>query len=166
MRACVCLCVCFQSVSQACYCINGHLNAVCLVNIETPPLSRVHQARSTMKHTSRWRQTPPSVTVWVTPSESPHSLQIKRCPQVKRAHSRGSQSPTKRSQRRDERHPVKMIKAPALSLQRQAMAPFFRLFGKSISGKALLTSNLMLEFVFRRQMCPGLPMCGLLLYID
>ncbi|XP_075873072.1 speedy protein A [Nelusetta ayraudi] len=81
-----------------------------------------------MKHTSRWRQTPPSVTVWVTPSESPHCLQIKRCPQVKRAHSRGSQSPTKRSQRRDERHPVKMIKAPALSLQRQAMAPFFRLF--------------------------------------
>lgn len=84
-----------------------------------------------MKHTRRWCQTPPSVTVWVTPSQNQESLQIKRCHQVKRAYSRGSRSPMKLRQRRDDIRPVKLIKGPTLSLHLEAIAPFFGLLDDS-----------------------------------
>ncbi|XP_044021893.1 speedy protein A isoform X2 [Siniperca chuatsi] len=83
-----------------------------------------------MKHTHRWCQTPPSVTVRVKPNSS-HSLQIRRGLRLKRANGQVAQGPpgkSQPSQHRDEMHYAKMIVPPTIVIQRQEMASFFRLF--------------------------------------
>ncbi|XP_051251883.1 speedy protein A [Dicentrarchus labrax] len=83
-----------------------------------------------MKHTHRWCQTPPSVTVRVRPNSS-HSLQIRRGLRLKRASGPDAQGPAGKSQpsqRREEMYYAKMTIPPTIVIQRQEMASFFRLF--------------------------------------
>ncbi|XP_038585188.1 speedy protein A isoform X1 [Micropterus salmoides] len=83
-----------------------------------------------MKHTHRWCQTPPSVTVRVKPNSS-HSLQIRRALRLKRANSQDAQGPPGKSQAsqcRNEMCYAKMTVTPTIVIQRQEMASFFRLF--------------------------------------
>ncbi|XP_039993154.1 speedy protein A isoform X2 [Xiphias gladius] len=83
-----------------------------------------------MKHTHRWCQTPPSVTVRVKPS-SAHSRQIRRDLRLKRASGQSAQGPagkSQSSQRQDEVHYAKMIMPPTIIIHRQEMASYFRLF--------------------------------------
>ncbi|XP_076605459.1 speedy protein A [Chaetodon auriga] len=77
-----------------------------------------------MKHTHRWCQTPPSVTVRVKPNSS-HSLHIRRDLRLKRASGQDGQGPA--GKRRDDMY-EKMTVPPTIVIQRQEMASFFRLF--------------------------------------
>lgn len=79
-----------------------------------------------MKHTQRWCQTPPSVTVRVRPSTS-HSLQLRRGLRLKRD-AQGPPGKSQPSQRPDDICYAKV--PPTIVIQRQEMASFFRLFGK------------------------------------
>ncbi|XP_070698485.1 speedy protein A [Pempheris klunzingeri] len=81
-----------------------------------------------MKHTHRWYQTPPSVTVRVKPNTS-HSLQIRRGLRLKRANGQGPPGKSQQIQpiqRRDEMYYANV--PPTIVIQRQEMASFFRLF--------------------------------------
>lgn len=87
------------------------------------------------KHTHRWCQTPPSVTVRVKPS-STHSIQKRRCLRFKRTNGQDTQGPpgkSQSSQRRDELYHAKMSTPPTIVIQMQEMASFFRLLGKWIA---------------------------------
>ncbi|XP_036981165.1 speedy protein A isoform X2 [Acanthopagrus latus] len=81
------------------------------------------------KHTHRWCQTPPSVTVRVKPSSS-HSIQKRRCLRFKRSNGQDTQGPPGKSQSshcRDELYHAKMSTPPTIVIQMQEMASFFRL---------------------------------------
>ncbi|XP_070777019.1 speedy protein A [Enoplosus armatus] len=83
-----------------------------------------------MKHTHRWCQTPPSVTVRVKPNSS-HSPQVRRGLRLKRANGQDAQGPPGKShpgQHRDDVYYAKMTVPPTIVIQRQEMASFFRLF--------------------------------------
>ncbi|XP_042245077.1 speedy protein A isoform X1 [Thunnus maccoyii] len=83
-----------------------------------------------MKHTFRWCQTPPSVTVRVKPN-SARSLQIRRGLRLKRANGQDAQGPPEKSQPsqcRDEMYYATVTMPPTIVIQRQEMASYFRLF--------------------------------------
>ncbi|XP_010736521.2 speedy protein A isoform X1 [Larimichthys crocea] len=81
-----------------------------------------------MKHTHRWCQTPPSVTVRIKPNSS-HSLQVRRGLRLKRANGQDAEGPPEKSQpgqRQDGMYNTK--RTPTIIIQRQEMVAFFRLF--------------------------------------
>ncbi|KAM4625920.1 speedy protein A [Polymixia lowei] len=83
-----------------------------------------------MKHTLRWCQTPPSVTVRIKPNTA-HSLQLKRGLQLKRPNGQDAQGPPGKSQPRrhqDELYRAKLTLSPTLVIRRDEIAAFFRLF--------------------------------------
>ncbi|XP_023263715.1 speedy protein A [Seriola lalandi dorsalis] len=87
-----------------------------------------------MKHTHRWCQTPPSVTVRVKPN-SAHTLQIRRGLRLKRASGQDAQGPpgkSQLSQHQDEVHYAKMTMPPTIVIQQQEMASYFRLFDNDL----------------------------------
>ena len=87
---------------------------------------------SMKKHTLRWCQTPPSVTVRTKPNNA-YSLQIKRSLRLKRPNGPDAQGPAGKSQPSQCQHELyraKVISGPTLVVQRQEMAAFFRIFGE------------------------------------
>ncbi|CAL8285738.1 unnamed protein product [Lota lota] len=83
-----------------------------------------------MKHTLRWCQTPPSVTVHTKPNNA-YSLQIKRSLRLKRPNGQDAQGPAGKSQPSQWQHELyraKVILGPTLVVQREEMAAFFRIF--------------------------------------
>ncbi|XP_026210915.1 speedy protein A isoform X2 [Anabas testudineus] len=83
-----------------------------------------------MKHTHRWCQTPPSVTVRVKPS-TVQSLQIRRGLRLKRANGQDARGPpgkSQPSQNQDQMHYARTTVPPTIIIQRQEMASYFRLF--------------------------------------
>uniref|UniRef100_A0A673CAR2 Speedy/RINGO cell cycle regulator family member A n=1 Tax=Sphaeramia orbicularis TaxID=375764 RepID=A0A673CAR2_9TELE len=83
-----------------------------------------------MKHTLRWCQTPPSMTVRVKPT-STRSHQVKRGLGLKRANGQDVQGPPGKSQptkHQGEMYYSKMTMSPTIVIQRQEMASFFKLF--------------------------------------
>uniref|UniRef100_UPI0037E960B7 speedy protein A n=1 Tax=Semicossyphus pulcher TaxID=241346 RepID=UPI0037E960B7 len=83
-----------------------------------------------MKHTHKWCQTPPSVTVRVKPSSS-HSIQVRRGLRLKRTNGQEAQGPPGKSQPsqcRQEMYYPQTTVPPTIVIQRQEMTAFFRLF--------------------------------------
>ncbi|XP_060919228.1 speedy protein A [Labrus mixtus] len=93
-----------------------------------------------MKHTHKWCQTPPSVTVRVKPS-SLRSLQVRRSLQMKRPNGQEAQGPPEKSQpgqRWLEKYKLQTTEHPTLVIQRQEMTAFFRLFDDDLVQDFLL----------------------------
>ncbi|KAM6968603.1 speedy protein A [Tautogolabrus adspersus] len=93
-----------------------------------------------MKHTHKWRLTPPSVTVRVKPS-SLHSLQVRRGLRMKRPNGQEAQGPPGKSQpgqRWLEMYKPQTTLPPTLVVQRQEMTAFFRLFDDDLVQDFLL----------------------------
>ncbi|XP_028994590.1 speedy protein A [Betta splendens] len=79
-----------------------------------------------MKHTHRWCQTPPSVTVRVK-ANSVHSHQVRRGLWLKRANTQDVQGPPGKSQQRAQTNAWTTV-PPTIIIQGQEMASYFRLF--------------------------------------
>ncbi|XP_035024769.2 speedy protein A isoform X2 [Hippoglossus stenolepis] len=96
---------------------------------------------SAMKHTHRCCQTPPSVTVRVKPN-SAHTLQIRRGLRLKRANGQDAQGPSGKStpsRLQDGTRKARINLAPAIVVQRQEMASYFRLFDDDLIQDFLWT---------------------------
>ncbi|XP_019940101.2 speedy protein A isoform X1 [Paralichthys olivaceus] len=96
---------------------------------------------SAMKHTHRWCQTPPSVTVRVKPN-SAHAIQIRRGLRLKRGNGQDVQGASGKctpSQQQDEARNAIMTFTPTIVIQRQEMVSYFRLFDDDLIQDFLWT---------------------------